>query len=318
MNRSTLLILAAFLLPLFSLAQPESYTEKEISLNTGEGTLKGTLTLPASAGASTDFTLIIAGSGPTDRNGNNPVGKNNSLRMLAHFLADQGVASIRYDKRGIAESNDFDIQEEDLRFDHLVEDAVRWVDYARDSGDYRRIIIAGHSEGSLVGMIAADRAEADAFISLAGAGRAADVILKEQLAGQPDMIKDPCYAILDSLKAGQTVEEVPVMIRSLFRASVQPYLISWMAYDPAVEIDRLEIPVLILQGLNDTQVKETDAQLLSEARPDAQVALLPDVTHALKIADNTPAASNRTLSQPALPLAESVKEAINTFLSDME
>ena len=303
------------LIPLMLSAQnSSSFPERDVEVTTPQGTLKGTMLAPEGA---TTCAIIIAGSGPTDRNGNNQMMTNNSLKMLAELLAEQGIASIRYDKRGIAASNDFDIQEEDMRFDSLVNDAVRWVHFARETGGFDRIIIAGHSEGSLIGMIAARLAEADAFISLAGAGRPADIILKEQLANQGDMVTGPSYPIIDSLKAGNMVDKPPFFLNALFRKSVQPYLISWFAWDPATEIARLDIPVLILQGLNDTQVKQTDAEALAAAKPDAKLALLPGVTHVLKPADNDIAASNKTLNQPDLPLAASVQETIVSFLKTL-
>ena len=148
--------------------------------------------------------LIIAGSGPTDRNGNNSMMKNNSLQQIAHALATAGIASVRYDKRGIAASTSAGKIEADLRFDHYVDDAVAWVDLLKKDKRFSTVAIAGHSEGSLIGMIAARHA--DKFISIAGAGQSSYRLLKEQLSTQPAAIKDASYAILDSLNEGKMVK----------------------------------------------------------------------------------------------------------------
>ena len=130
--------------------------------------------------------LLLSGSGPTDRNGNSPMlpGKNNSLQMLAEGLASNGIASLRYDKRGVGESAKAMMAEADLRFETYVDDAVAWCEQLRKDKRFSAVIIAGHSEGSLIGMLAAKRCNAAGFISIAGAGRAAADILRTQLAGK--------------------------------------------------------------------------------------------------------------------------------------
>ena len=86
--------------------------------------------------------------------------------------------------------------------------------------------------------------QAHAFVSLAGPGRGIDVVLKEQLSeafkGKKKLLREANKDI-DLLKAGKTFNEVPMELFALFRPSVQPYLISWMKYDPAVEISKLKI-----------------------------------------------------------------------------
>src|SRR5262249_19557543 len=152
--------------------------EQPIALTTSTGAISGTLVMPAATGK-VPVVLIIAGSGPTDRNGNSPAlpGRNNSYKMLAEALAADGVASVRYDKRGIAESKAAAAREADLRFEMYVDDAAAWVNQLRADPRFSRVIVAGHSEGSLIGMLAAANAKADAFVSIAGvARRASDVV----------------------------------------------------------------------------------------------------------------------------------------------
>src|SRR5665647_1908616 len=224
-----------------------SQTEKIVILNTETGNIEGTLMMPASNPSKT-IALLIAGSGPTDRNGNNPAMMNNSLKMLAAELNKNGIASLRYDKRGIGNSMQAGLKEADLRFEKYVNDAKEWTVYLKNELKFNNIIVIGHSEGSLIGMIASQSNYVSKFISIAGAGQSADKIIREQLKSQPMSVTIPANTILDKLVKGETVSDVPSILNSLFRSSVQPYIISWFKYDPQKEIAKLKIPVLIIQG----------------------------------------------------------------------
>ncbi len=160
--------------------------------------------------------LIIAGSGPTDRDGNNPMMKCDAYKKLAYGLAENNIASLRYDKRGIAESQAAGKNESDLRFDDYVNDAKDWIQLLKQEKRFSKVIVIGHSEGSLIGMIAAT--DADKFISLAGAGRRADKIIKEQLSNQSKEALDLSNPIIDSLTKGKTVDNVPEMSQFTFQA----------------------------------------------------------------------------------------------------
>ena len=286
----------------------------EQSVQTPTGELYGTLTVPILKGTF-PVALIIAGSGPTDRNGNNPQMKNNSLLLLAHELAAQGIASLRYDKRGIGESIGALISEENLRFENYAEDAKAWASQLKADSRFRKLIILGHSEGSLLGLLACD--QADAFVSLAGAGRPIDVILKEQLAVQLKGKKKLLSAAnegISKLKDGKLVEDAPVELFGLFRPSVQPYMISWMKYNPVVEISKLKIPIVIIQGSTDIQVREEDARLLFEAhRLNSRLIIIENMNHVLKIAPLDRTENIETYSNPELPLAPELCRVLGTL-----
>ena len=306
-----------FLVGSVSFAQSENrlgYFELDQTLQTSTGELSGTLTVPILKGTF-PVALIIAGSGPTDRNGNNPQMKNNSLLLLAHELAAQGIASIRYDKRGIGKSASAMISEEQLSFENYVEDANAWASELKADPRFNRLIIVGHSEGSLIGMLASEKA--DVFVSLAGAGRSIDVILKEQLAEQLSGKKKLLRAAnegLSKLKEGKLVEDAPVELFGLFRPSIQPYMMSWMKYDPAVEICNLKIPIVIVQGTTDLQVKEEDAVILFKAHPlNARLIIIENMNHVLKIAPLDRAKNIETYSNPELPLAEELCRVLGTL-----
>ena len=290
------------------------YFELDQTLQTSTGELSGTLTVPILKGTF-PVALIIAGSGPTDRNGNNAQMKNNSLLLLAHELAAQGIASIRYDKRGIGASKGALISEENLRFENYAEDAKAWAAQLKADARFNKLIVIGHSEGSLLGLLACE--QADVFVSLAGAGRPIDVILKEQLAVQLKGKKKLLRAAdegLSKLKKGELVEDAPVELFGLFRPSVQPYMISWMKYDPAVEISKLKIPVIIIQGTTDLQVQVKDAELLHAASPSSRYILIEGMNHIFKLAPSDREKNIETYSNPELPLAE---ELLRTLLLEL-
>ena len=284
-----------------------------ITLETPTGVLHGTLLVPPPSADPVPVVLIHAGSGPTDRDGNSPLlaGPNNSLKLLAEGLATLGIASVRFDKRGIGASRAAGAREEDLRFDMLIEDAAGWIRLLRSDPRFSSVTVVGHSEGSLIGMVAARRAGASAFVSVAGSGRPAQDIIREQLGAQlsPTMMAGAARG-LDALAAGRLADSVPPGLESLFRRSVQPYLISWFRYDPAKEIAALTVPVLIAQGTTDLQVPVGDARLLASAAPHARLLLVEGMNHVLKLAAGDRAAQTRSYGDPALPVAPQLIAAI--------
>jgi len=291
--------------------------EKPIVLETKTGKIRGTILVPEGK-AAVPVVLIIAGSGPTDRNGNNSMMKNNSNKMLAEELFKNNIASVRYDKRGIAESKDAGPEEKDLRFDNYVNDVTDWIKLLKKDHRFSKIIIAGHSEGSLLGMIAANLENVNAYISIAGAGRSADKILKEQLKAQPQQVIDMCYSIIDSLVKGKQVNDINPALNVLFRPSVQPYMISWFKYDPQTEIKKLTIPILILQGTTDIQVSVDDAKLLSNANPKAKMVLIENMNHVLKNAEADRQKNSATYNDPNLPINSDFLKEIDTFITGLK
>jgi pimeloyl-ACP methyl ester carboxylesterase len=290
-----------------------TFTETTLVLHTPSGEIAGTLTLPKQTGK-IPVALIIAGSGPTDRNGDNPMMKNESLQKLAYGLAGKNIASLRFDKRGIGQSRDAGKKEADLRFEDYINDAKSWIELLKKDARFSKVIVAGHSEGSLIGMVAALH-QAHGFISIAGAGKSADKILKEQLAKQPPAIKDPSIPIIDSLVMGKTVVNVPAMLNPLFRPSVQPYMISWFHYDPPTEIKKLAIPILIIQGTNDLQITVNDANLLAQANTHAQLVLIKNMNHVFRIVEGDRKENLATYITPANPISEELVNTVAAFIN---
>ena len=313
------ILIIIFLLATFNLIAQQKEetkgTENSVTLETESGNIQGTLLIPDDS-LNIPVALIIAGSGPTDRDGNNAMMKNNSLKMLAEELCKKNIASLRYDKRGIAASNDAGLDEKELRFENYVDDAVAWIELLKQEKQFNKIVVIGHSEGSLIGMIASQKAPADIFISIAGVGQSADKTLKEQLKSQPQIVIDAAFPIIDSLVQGKTVDNIDPMLYSLFRPSVQPYIISWFKYDPQNEIKKLKQPVLIVQGTTDIQVSIEDANNLLKANKNAKLEIIEGMNHIFKEAEADRQKNISTYSQPDLPVKKELIEVIVDFIKE--
>ncbi|WP_455586010.1 alpha/beta hydrolase [Bacteroides sp.] len=292
--------------------------EQSVELDTKEGIIKGKLLLPSGEGTC-PVVLLIAGSGPTDMDGNSAIGnmKNNSLKFLAEGLAQDGIASLRFDKRGIATSAAAGKDESLLRFEDYVNDVKGWLDYLARDKRFTGITVIGHSEGSLIGMLACrNQPKVKSFVSLAGAGRPAYEIIEEQVSSQPKTIREEVASINASLRKGEQVEQVPMHLQSLYRSSVQPYLISWYKYDPQKVVASLKIPVLIVQGKHDIQVSVKDAELLQKAKPAAELLLIDSMNHVLKDCDTmNPQQQMSVYMNPSLPVNATLISSLNAFIN---
>jgi pimeloyl-ACP methyl ester carboxylesterase len=302
-----------------------------VVLKTATGDIYGTLTVPASKGA-VPVALFIAGSGPTDRDGNNPMMKNNSLKLLGEALNAQGIATLRYDKRGIAASKNAMKNETDIRFNMMVDDAADLIRTLKKDRRFSKVIVIGHSEGSTIGLKAVSEAGADAMVSIAGPGKKADLLLRDQLNASLDPSKAPnpeaaekmkkarelANLYLDTLVRGDTLHNPDPSMGMLFRPSVQPYLISWFKYDPQELISKLKLPLLIIQGNTDLQVKEADAMLLSKANPRAKLVIIDKMNHVLKHSELDQRSNHATYFDAELPVVPELVTAIVSFIRELK
>lgn len=285
-------------------ARATAAAESDIALSTPTGSIYGALTAPASA-PPYPLVLIVAGSGPTDRDGNSGPVRAGTYKLLAQALAASGIASVRYDKRGVGASAGAAASESELRFDTYVDDAVSWLRMLSADKRFSHLTIAGHSEGALIGTIAAESTPIHALVTLEGAGRTAPAVLREQLQPKlPPALYNQADAILTQLQSGRTVANVPPELAALFRPSVQPYLISWFTYDPAAEIAKVRAPIAIVQGTADVQVTMADAEALKRAAPAAQLVVVNGMNHMLKYAPDhsTPQATLKGYEDSTLPV----------------
>ena len=286
-----------------------------MQLHTAQGTLHGTLLRPSGT-TPTAVALLIAGSGPTDRNGNNPEGgHNDGLRRLAQSLAKQGIASLRYDKRGVAASRAATADERDLSVPAYVADAVAWAHRLKADPAFTQLTLIGHSEGALIASLAAEQAQADALVVIAGSSRPIDQLLREQLSARlPSHLLAQSSVLLDRLMAGQLSPQVPKQLQVLFRPSVQPYLISLLQQQPGQAFAALQMPALIVQGSHDIQVSVADAQALQRLKPDAELLIIPGMNHMLRISALDLPAQLASYDNPRLPLAHGLSEQIVRFI----
>jgi uncharacterized protein len=294
---------------------PAMGLEREVTVDGGAAPLYGSLLMPSVARPG-PAVLLIAGSGPTDRDGNStfPGVKPANLKLIAEGLAAGGVASLRYDKRAIGKSAPAAVHEADLRFTTAVDDAVLFARLLKAQPGVTCVILLGHSEGALVAALAAQKMETCGVIEVAGIGRPLGVVLREQLVHTlPPPLLAQADAGLAELEHGRQIANIPGL-EALFRPSVQPYLISQLTLDPAKTLAAVKAPVLILQGDNDVQVSVQDARLLAAARPDAKLSILPGVNHVLKTAPSDRPGNLATYADPGLPLAPGVTPAILAFV----
>lgn len=306
-------LIALLIFVIISPALGQSLTEQSIAI----GELKGTLSIPEKD--TKTAVLLISGSGPTDRDGNSALGlNNNSLKMVAQQLTEGGYAVLRYDKRGIAKSSAAVSDPTSIRFTHFIDDAKSWIKLLADRG-YENIIIVGHSQGSLVGMIAAQGSEnVKAFISLAGLAEDSGEAIVRQLNSQSPMLGEDARVNIDSIKAGHTVTEYNPYLISIFGPSIQPFLKSYIAFTPATEIKKLDIPVLIINGTTDLQIDIPQAESLKEAYPDGELLIIEGMNHVLKDAPEGDLAANAaTYNKPELPLSDGLISGMLTFIDKL-
>jgi uncharacterized protein len=317
MTLSTLVILAA----LAASAPPSPPAPaREMTIGEGGSRLYGTYLAPASPAAGAEPVLILAGSGPTDRDGNNPLGVRAApYRLLAEALAARGIPSLRPDKRGIAASAAAAPSESELRIQTFGDDARAWAARLRSETGARCVWLLGHSEGGLHALLAAQgNADVCGLILVSSPGRRLGDVLREQLnanrANAP--VLPEALRILAELEAGRPVagEIIHPALAPLFRPSVQPFMISLLALDPAALARRFEAPILVLQGTTDLQTAAADAQLLGAARSGITVRLIEGMNHVLKTAPAEPGANVATYSAPDLPLAPGIAEAVADFI----
>lgn len=291
--------------------------QRPVSLDVGGGTVYGTELTPDGVSGKLPVVLLHAGSGPTDRDGNNTLlpGPNDALRMVAEGLARQGIASIRYDKRGIGASALPVWKEENLRLDDYVGDAAAWLRKLRADPRFSRVVMAGHSEGAQIASEACAQGGADACVLIAGPAHALDEVLREQLKDKlPPPLMEESDRILAALKEGKTVDKVPPPLMVLYRPEVQPYLISSLQHDPRKAIAALKMPVLILQGTSDIQVPETEAKELSAAAPKARLVIVEGMNHLLKMVGKDEALQQKSYGSPDMPVAPQLIDALSSFV----
>lgn len=262
--------------------QTERYIESLEKVKVKGGELSGILTTPTeNVNNQIPIVIIVQGSGAPPKNG-----VVNEFGELAYELANQGIASFRYDKRGTYDSNNISVNEAELKVQDYVDDVKLVIKHIKNNKRFSKIFVLGHSEGALISALALAEERVDGFLSVAGAGRPMGELLREQINNNPNNpteLVQEANTIIAKLERGEITEEVSAPLENLFRLSVQGYLIDWMSYKPKEAYAKIsDIPSVIIQGKNDYQVSVQDAKRLSEVLKDAELILIDRMSHVLK------------------------------------
>lgn len=293
---------------------------QEIEAQVENGPLRGSLLLPDDPRAAV---VIIPGSGPTNRDGDGPLGISAGyLRMLAEALARETIASIRVDKRGMFGSLGSFGDANAVTFDDYAADARAWIEVAKEKTGRDCVWLLGHSEGGLVSLVAAQEAGPSlcGLVLVAAPGRRLGAVLRAQLRANPanQPLLGDAFAAIDALERGERVDvsRFHPALQQLFAPAVQGFLIDGLARDPAALIGSLDVPVLIVQGDNDLQIAPQDADALIEAQPAAERVIIPGMNHVLKATPSDDMAANlASYADPELPLAPGLADAIAEFVT---
>ncbi len=308
LKMKSIFVLIVLLTGITSFAQSKNFKQEELNINIH---VDGTLLTP-NAVKNPNLAVIIPGSGPTNRDGNQSFIKNNSLKKLAESLSDMGIATFRYDKRVVKQIKEGNI-DKNIMFDDFVTDAISVVDYFKSKKEFNKIIIIGHSQGSLVGMMAS-KENVDGFVSLAGAGQTIDKIIAEQIAKTAPMFMEDTNRVLKSLKQGDTTSDFPQALASLFRLDIQPFLMNWMQYDPQEIIKEIKIPILIINGTKDIQASENEAKLLKEANKNAELVIIKKMNHVLVPIEGDSLENTKSYNEPLRELSKELIASIISFI----
>lgn len=284
-----------------------------------KGPLAGTY---LDAGKAAPVILMIPGSGPTDRDGNNPMGVTASpYRLLAEGLADRGVSTVRVDKRGMFGSKAAVADGNDVTIADYAADAHAWIDVIRKQTGASCVWLLGHSEGGVVALQAAQNRDGICgVILLASPGRKLGEVIREQLNANPanTPLLEAALPALAQLEAGKRVDasKLPQPLLPLFNEKVQPFLIDLLAKDPAGLAAKVAVPMLIVQGGRDLQVTRVDSEALLKARPNSQLLVIPAMNHVLKDVSSDDRPSNlATYADPTLPVDPDLVKSVTEFVT---
>mgnify|MGYP000557136921 FL=1 len=291
-------------------AQNTSFNSEDLSI---QSSIQGTLLVP-SIKNKIPLAIIIQGSGPTDRDGNQKGLKNNSLKYLAEGLYHKNIATFRYDKGFFKQVLDGTFDERKVDFNDFIKDAINVVDYFKEDQRFSELIIIGHSQGSLVGMIAAQEKSVSKFISLAGAGQEIDVVVIDQLKKLSPALVENARKSFDDIRVNGLAQNYSPFLATIFRPSLQPFMISWMDYNPQLEIEKLTIPVLIINGNNDFQVQVSEAEKLKNAKPDAVLVIIPNMNHLFKEIKGGLIENQKSYNDEDLPVMRKLIKTIKLFI----
>lgn len=297
------------LITVLCLAQEKEYNSAVVKINKY---IEGTLVTPYSDD-NVPLVIFIMDSGAINRDGNDRMSKNDTFKQLSHELARLGVATYRYDKR-LFKMDGLGIKEHEISLDHFIEDAVSTIEYFNKNGKYKKIIVAGHGQGSLIGMIAA-QGRVSGFISIAGNASSIDQVIIEQIAKQAPGLDKSAFVAFKQLKENGRATNYDPALESIFRYDLQSFIRSWMKYTPSEEILKLEMPILIIHGDKDIQVEQAEAEKLKEVVPEAEYLLIKNMNHILKEIKGGRLENHKSYNEPIRKIVPEVLTGIANFVN---
>lgn len=294
--------------------------ESDLSVDTGDGRLPGTLLLPSSGQMRVPLVLLLAGAGTSDRNGNNynVPGKSDSLALLARALAERGVASYRYDKRGSGEAYSLERGGAATSLTKHAEDAARALGLLRGMDGFSRIVVAGMNEGAWIGAAAINLLEkegksVDGLVVLDASGEEPIRGLEASLEGLGETTKEEAEAIIEAILAGDSFPVPSAQLADFFSPSRAEWLKSWLGFKPAAEMAKVQTPVLFIYGSEDLQVSRAAFERLLEARPAAAARLIPFMNYALKQV-RSEEENYESFTNPAFPIPDALVDLLAAFV----
>lgn len=284
----------------------------EVEIKTEEGSLYGSL--DRAKGHPDEVIVLIAGSGPTDRDCNSLIlsGRMDSFLQLSHALNEEGYSVFRYDKRTAGESRE-SFGKHDMVFDDFVQDAILVVEAMREMG-YKKIHLVGHSQGAMVAMRVAQATRVASVVHLSGPSDPIDVALLQQMESFPKELYEEATTIFEEIRLGEDLGEVSEDLKPFFTSETIPFLVNWMQYDPIREALALDVPLLVIGGGEDTQVLAEDLDEFTSLVDQAEVRLIPNMNHVLKRVESE-RENQQSYQDPSFALDPDLAKSIISFLA---
>ncbi|WP_456440463.1 alpha/beta hydrolase [Psychroserpens sp.] len=305
-------LILAFIVLAHNAFGQEAFTAEDILIMNDSIQLPGTLSYNSEL-KSQPLVIFVHGSGNVDRNGNQGISANaNYLKMLNDSLVSRNIAFYRFDKRTATQSNLKFIMA-DMIFERFVDDINLVINKFKDDERFSSITLIGHSQGSLVAMLV-DHTHINKYISLAGPSDSVDKTIVSQVKLQNgDSLASIVRSHFKELNEKGSIEKVDPNLMSLFNKPTQPFMASWMTYNPSEEIKKIMLPILIINGSKDIQVGVKDAEQLHNANPKSELVIIEKMNHVLKIIEKDEDNIASYMS-PDFKLSEELVKVIETFI----
>lgn len=292
-----------------------SLRAQDYQIELSDVTIGGTL---LSVEAKDYLAIIVAGSGPTNRNGNSGMGlRTDAYKLLADSLYKHNISTYRYDKRWLGQSIPTTLDSRDVVLEDYIEDVSGLVDHFANAG-YQRVVLIGHSEGSTIALAcAANNLNVKAVVSISGAGKSIDQVIVDQISAQFQPLGEEAAILFDSLASGQIPKKIHPLLVSMFRPEVLPFLASYTRFNPSEIMAQMNQPVMVIQGTTDIQVGEEHARMLHAANPKSELRIYEGMNHVLRAAPADRSQNIKTYTQPELPLYEGLAQDIVSFIKSI-